>query len=227
MAVLGSIPVGLRRPAWALGAALVVLVAAGLVQDRLRPRRFAEVEPGWLYRSGRLRPLQMLYAREVSGIDTIIDLTPHNDGRDAEAAAARASGIDWVNFPLKGDGTGSIENYVGAVAAIAAASHAGKHVLVHCHLGKARTGGVLVAYLALVEGAPMEVVIRELARFSGGPARDIPVLTFLEDHLSEIAGGLAARGIPLAGDPQRRMALLRDLVGTRGVVARNSSGPRG
>ena len=106
-----------RRCSWrrAIVPAAAVLLAAGAWagweaygEPRWQTKRWGAVEPGLVYRSGRL-PLaraQAVLARH--GIRVLIDLTePGADNRfqPAEQAAAEALGIDYHNFPLCGDGT--------------------------------------------------------------------------------------------------------------------------
>ena len=197
-----------RKSRTVLVLALLLLASLLLALGRV-PRRLREVEPGWLYRSGQLHPNVVRGTLDSLDIDVVIDLTPAgSDKRPAELEAVRALGIDWLNFPLDGDGTGDIASYAGAVAALDAAHHQGQRVLVHCFKGVRRTGGVLAAYLTLVEGAPPERALGELQRFVSGEHESI-ALDFLDQNLPELLSELTALGVSVQPEPEQRMALLR------------------
>src|SRR5262245_16030727 len=193
----------------------LLLVASLLLAVGRAPRRLREVESGWLYRSGQLHPDLVRATLDALDVDVVIDLTPAgSDKRPAELAAVHALGIDWLNFPLRGDGTGDIDGYAGAIAALDAAHRDGKRVLIHCFKGVRRTGGVLAAYLTLVEGAPPERALGELQRFVTGE-RESVALDFLDQNLPELLRDLAARGVSVQPEPERRMALLRQAMTQR------------
>jgi tyrosine-protein phosphatase SIW14 len=207
MEVLGALRA--RRRWWLVLVLALPLVASLVLVFARTPRRLAEVEPGWLYRSGQLHPSLVQETLDDLDIDVVIDLTPAgSDKRPAELAAVRALGIDWQNFPLRGDGTGDIASYAGAIAALDAAHRDGRRVLVHCFKGVRRTGGVLAAYLTLVEGASPERALAELQRFVNGE-RESVALDYLDQNLPELLRDLAARGVSVQPEPERRMALLR------------------
>ena len=123
-------------------------LGADQLARRIFPKNLAEVEGGWLYRSGQIKPNLIEGTLRDLKIDLIVDLSHDLRGRDAsqnaERAAAEKLGIEVQRFPMRGTGIGSVENYVGAIAAIERGRREGKRVLLHCRAGDKRTGGVLV-----------------------------------------------------------------------------------
>lgn len=169
------------------------------LRDRIFPNHLAEVEPGWLYRSGQIAPNLIEGTLRDLGIDVVVDLSQDYGGRDAaqlaEKAAGARLGVEMLRFPLGGSGTGSIESYVGAVAAIERAKRSGQQVLVHCRAGDRRTGGVLAAYQMLVEGRSAEEARKEMDRFSRDPGAESRLSAFLDQNLDAIAQGLVEQRI--------------------------------
>jgi protein tyrosine/serine phosphatase len=178
---------------WAWGSAPFNL------RERVFPKNLAEVEGGWLYRSGQIRPNLIEGTLRELKIDVIVDLTDDFRGKDklqnAEVAAAQKLGIEIRRFPMRGDGVGTVDRYVGAVAEIARAGREGKHVLVHCRAGDRRTGGVLSAYEVLVKGETVEAAREEMERFTPDPSDESKLTRFLDEHLDEIGQGLIDAGV--------------------------------
>lgn len=191
-------------------AGIVVAIVIGLVaiavaiwkvdlEDRLIAKRWGVVEEGAIYRSGQLSRHLVKPMLEQHGIRVVVDLT-EGDRSDEDQRAERWTiaelGIEAYRFPLIGDGTGDIRQYAAAVAAIAAAKRDGKPVLVHCHAGAQRTGGVIAAYRLLVERtrSPSDV-FAELPRFGWQRGRDDVLLAYLNSHLEELAKLLVERGV--------------------------------
>jgi protein tyrosine/serine phosphatase len=166
--------------------------------------RWHLVIPGELYRSGQLS--RTLVERELAnhGIRVVVDLTarvPGDSDQEGELRACGALGIEHHRFPLKGDGTGDIRQYAGAVSRIHAAIQEGKPVLVHCVSGVQRTGGVLASYRLLVRGESPSIIHRELTEQGFGCHPVNPgVLTYLNAHMQELSGLLVQQGT-LAASP--------------------------
>lgn len=178
--------------AWAWGSSPINL------RDRIFPRHLREVEGGWLYRSGQIRPNLIEATLRDLEINVIVDLTyevqPGDASQIAERETAQRLGIEIQRFPMNGSGIGSIDNYVGAIRAIADAGREGKHVLVHCRAGDRRTGGVIAAYQMLVKGESVEVARAELERFHRWSPRESRVAHFLDENLQRIGEGLVSVG---------------------------------
>jgi protein tyrosine/serine phosphatase len=179
--------------AWAWGSSPINL------RDRIFPRHLREVEGGWLYRSGQIRPNLIESTLRDLDIRVIVDLTHEVQAGDASQIAERDTaqrlGIEIKRFPMNGSGIGSIDSYVGAIRAIADAGREGKHVLVHCRAGDRRTGGVIAAYQMLVKGEPVEVARAEMERFHRGSPRESKVAHFLDENLERIGEGLVSVGV--------------------------------
>lgn len=186
------------------GVAALLVIAGALtgwelaLKDRLATKHWGVVEPGLIYRSGRL-PLDRAQATLANHhIRVLIDLTENkSDNRFQlkERAAAAALGIEYHNFPLIGDGTGDIYNYANAIAVMHQARREGKPVLVHCAAGAQRTGGVVAAYRVLVERKSPEEARAELQRYGWKPGKDQVLLDYLNRNMAKLAELLLARQV--------------------------------
>jgi tyrosine-protein phosphatase SIW14 len=188
-----------RRVLIGIAVALVVTGGAiaaweGWLEDRLIAKRWGEVVPGKIYRSGqvsaaligtKLREHQIRDIVQLSGDD------PADLDQAAEHKAARELGIAVHRCPLIGDGTGDPQNYVRALAAIAQAQDNGRAVLVHCHAGSQRTGGVVACYRMLFEGWSFDRALAEMEHYGWRPDRDAVLQKYLERHLPEIRARVA------------------------------------
>jgi protein tyrosine/serine phosphatase len=190
-----------RLAAAILGACLLggaVWFWDGVAKDRLIPKRWAAVEGHNIYRSGQLSAFLVRRTLARHGIKVIVALTG-DDSRDkdqaAEAKAAAELGIELLRFPLSGDGTGDVNNYLGAVAAVIQAERQGKPVLVHCAAGAQRTGGTIAFYQLLVDKKPPAAVIQELKHHGWNPKRNPNLLPYLNENLAKIATILHDRGL--------------------------------
>ena len=204
---------------WLKGAGLLVVFAAGLVAwDAVKydvvPKRLVPVEDGVLYRSGQISPRligDVLDDLEIDSVISLVDYDPLRPEHVAEVSAARARGVRFLNFDMRGNGTTDfLDDYVLAVTEIHRAREAGEQVLVHCASGVRRAAGVSSVYRVLVRGDdPDEVFDEELDRYVGpfglwGPrsAADSQILPFLNENMAYFAAGLVKAGvIPVAPDP--------------------------
>jgi protein tyrosine/serine phosphatase len=166
-----------------------------LVEDHVVPKRWAAVEKGSIYRSGQLSPSLVKKTLKRHKIAAIVDLTgddPQDEAQQAEKKAAAELDIRLTRFPLKGDGTGDIASYAGAIAEIVRARRQGERVLVHCHAGVMRTGGVVACYRLLVERRTPHFVIGELRENRWDPKDGRILLDYVNEHLGELATTLRA-----------------------------------
>ena len=119
----------------------------------------------------------------------------------AEEAACRAAGIEHLRFPLAGDGTGAVEHYAGAIAAIAKAHAMGQKVLVHCSSGSRRAGGVIAAYFLWVEREgerkSAAEARAEIERVDGDDATSERLITFLDENAAAIGARLTELGVTI------------------------------
>ena len=182
----------------------VLLIGGGVwawedvIKHRVIPKRFGVVQKGQVYRSGRLSAALVRRTLVKYNIRLIIDLTdnsPDNNDQKAEKQAAAELGIERLTFPLRGNGTGDINNYARAIAAIIKAKQERKPVLVHCAAGTQRTGGVIAAYRLLVEQKDPAFIHIELMRFDWDPKDDTALLTYLNSHMTELAMLLKQMGV--------------------------------
>ena len=174
-----------HRARWvtALGTIAALLIAAPIVwnnglRDRFVPRNFGVVEPGRLYRSGQISARLIKPTLVDNHIQVIVALAAAGmkpQDLAAEQNAAAELNIDRQLYPLSGDGTGNVDTYAAAVAAVDRAVRAGKPALVHCVAGAQRTGGVIAVYRLLVEHRSPAEAYAEMRRFGHDP-RDNPHL---------------------------------------------------
>ena len=124
-----------------IAAPLIAAVLAGAIwlwedvlEDRVIPQRWGTVAEGEVYRSGWLSAAlveRTLKRHRIAVIVSLCGESPDNEDEAAEVDTAAKLGIEFLRFPLGGDGTGDIENYAYAVAAVVRAQRAGKPVLEH------------------------------------------------------------------------------------------------
>jgi len=194
---------------------LAVLAGGGVwlwedvLEDRLVPKRWGVVEEGRVFRSGQLHPALVRRTLERHGIDlviSLIDLTRADDddrkADEAERIACEELEIERRVFPLRGDGTGRIENYARAIASIAECLEDDRRVLVHCAAGSQRTGGVVTGFRVLVQGWDPKLACAEMAEYDWDPDKDRAVLDYLNAHMGDLVEQLRRmRVIDRAPDP--------------------------
>jgi Tyrosine phosphatase family len=169
-----------------------------VLRDRYVPKRFGVVVPFKVFRSGQISRFLIEDVVTKNGIGTIIDLNglePGNADQQAEMDVAQANGIRHLRFPLRGNGTGDIERYAGAVAAMVESEREGRPVLVHCAAGSQRTGACVSFYRLLVRGDPPESVYRELVSYAWDPRSDKILLDYVNGHMHDMAQLLVQRHI--------------------------------
>ena len=173
----------------------VLLVGGGIwgwqyiTKDSI-PKRFGVVEKGRLYRSGLISSALLKNVLTKYQIKVIIDLaanSSNNPDRKAEEQAVSELGIERLTFRLKGNGTGDVNDYAGAVAAIARAKKEHKPVLVHCNAGLQRTGGVIAVYQLLVERKNPFLVYCGFVRYDRDPWNDTTLFNYVNTHMGKLA----------------------------------------
>jgi protein-tyrosine phosphatase len=152
------------------------------------------VVPGKIFRSATIsRHLirQTLVENKIGVIVFLSRDTGDDADLTAEKKAAKELGVEFLNFPMNGDGVAEPGQYPAALAAVCQAKKEGKPVLIHCHSGAQRTGGVVAMYRMLVEGKPPAEAYTELARYGFDPKHNTTLLPFLNEHAGEWAKTLA------------------------------------
>lgn len=170
-----------------------VLLWEEVLEDRLTAKNLGTVVAGQVHRSGQISRWMIEPTLREHGIKVIVDLTaplPDDAHQQAELATAEQLGVEHCRFPLAGDGTGRIENYVGAIQAIDRAVQNGDPVLVHCASGAQRTGGVVAAWRLLIRGDDPQAVRAEMLSYGAKPE----VFDYLDANLPEIGNRLHESG---------------------------------
>jgi len=168
------------------------------VKYQIFPKRFGVVADNLIYRSGQLHPALVRDTLRKYDVQIIIDLTapnPDNPSQVAELATASELGILHQRFPLRGDGTGNVNNYVAAVIKLHEAKNAAQTLLVHCAAGSQRTGGTVAFYRLLVEKKSPAFVYDELAEYDWHDTADAPLLPYINNNLGYMARQLQSRGV--------------------------------
>ncbi|MBG84257.1 MAG: hypothetical protein CMJ40_06910 [Phycisphaerae bacterium] len=187
---------------------LIIILVAALIgcsiwwwaenRHRFFPKRWGEVVPGSIYRSGQLHRDLMEETLRENGVDVIVCLRPHEpDHPDhvSERAVANRLGIEMVQLELVGDGTGSLDHYVTAVKKIKDVADRGDQVLVHCAAGAYRTGVAVTFYRLLVEGGDPSTIRDELKAYGWREKTDDKLIDYLDQNMAEMANRLKMEGV--------------------------------
>lgn len=193
-----------RNAVYRAVAVLIAVIAAGIwlweekLEEHIVPKRWGTVEEGKIYRSGQLSATLVRKMLKKHNIAVIVALTseiPGDKYQEAEKRAAAELGIELLRYPLRGDGTGDINNYARAIAAIVDARKRGKAVLVHCAAGAQRTGGVIACYRMLVEKRTPSFAYNELLRYDWHDKPDQVLLRYINGNMGELAARLKQMGV--------------------------------
>jgi protein tyrosine/serine phosphatase len=170
----------------------------GFAKDIFIPKKFGVVEPGQIYRSGKISPFLIRKILTKYGIKVIITLSGDSTSSspdNAERKTAKELGIERLVFSMRGNGTGDIGDYAKAVAAIYQAQQENKPVLVHCAAGAHRTGGVIAAYRLIVQKKDVNFVRAEMIHYGFNPNHNTNLRVFLNDNMMAIAEKLKTMGV--------------------------------
>ena len=183
-----------RTGSWLALSLLFALSVFGVTYGVLNHQaNWGVVEPGKIFRSATVSKYLIRQKLEENRIGTIVFLS-RDTGDDADLAAERRiadeMGIKFLNFPMNGDGVATPDQYTAALTAVCQAKEQGKPVLIHCHSGAQRTGGVVAMYRMLVEGKSQPEAYSELVHYGFNPKRNPTLLPFLDEHINEWAAAL-------------------------------------
>ena len=151
--------------ALALVAAAVIGPTLWSLRWEVWPKRFAQVEPGWLYRGGQVdaRLIEGLVdEHQFEAVLSLTRLSQDDPDEAAELALVEQRQLDFCVIPMPGDGRGSFEQLDQAADFIAV--HQGRPIFVHCAGGEKRSGAAIVAYRLKHCGWTIEQALAEAMR---------------------------------------------------------------
>ena len=159
-----------------LKASLIVAFICALVvflSFNIKDTRFVPVTEGLVYRSSQLDPQELKKKIINYRIKSIINLRGFNeclkDQRcKEESIIAKDLGVKIFSLPISS--VPKTENLKKIIDILCNPKN--QPALVHCELGKARTGAVIAAYRTVCEGYPVEVALYE-ARYFHYPPRKL------------------------------------------------------
>jgi protein tyrosine/serine phosphatase len=168
------------------------------LKDAFFPKRFGVVEPGRIYRSGQLSRWlieRTLLKHNIKVIVNLIGDSNETADTDEEQEVVEKLGIEKHIFQLSRDGTGDVNNYAKAIAAICQAQEKSKPVLVHCSAGTKRSGGVIAAYRLLIEKKDIPFVLNEMTSYGWNPEKNSILLSYLNSNMGKLAFLLNQMGV--------------------------------
>lgn len=138
------------------------MVTAVVTRMTAYPKRFAEVEPGAIYRGAKPTPDQIQRLREEKHVRTVLSLLDEK-GTPADQARAKAvhdAGMRLRNIAMPGDGLADF----GALdrAADMMNQPGDRPIFFHCAAGKQRSNAVLAAYRLRHCGWTIDMALTEL-----------------------------------------------------------------
>jgi protein tyrosine/serine phosphatase len=158
------------------------------VRRDVLPKRFHEVVPRQIYRSGELTPAATRRVVEAHHIKTIVDLGAHDSGSPEDRlaqAVADELGVERIVFDLEGDATGDPNAYVATLRLMTDPDH--QPILVHCGAGTERTGCAVILYRTIIEDVPMDAAYDEAVAAGHSPRRNPRLKAVLDRWADPVA----------------------------------------
>lgn len=158
----------LTRTKLLLCLSTLIILAAGAAARWFHDwpvRKFAVVEEGVLYRSAQPDEAGWKRLRDRYRIRTVIDLRedlPNEPWAVLERQFCAQNGIRHVRLPV---GRERLTDEELRIVIDTIRDPACRPVLVHCELGKARTGVVIAAYRIVAQGWTYEAALAEAQRY--------------------------------------------------------------
>jgi protein-tyrosine phosphatase len=181
-----------------VGSALLIALIVGWPLIQNYRANWGVVVPGKIYRSAQMGPSVLRRKLDENHINLILFLS-HDDESDSDVQAekkiAANKGVQFLNFPMYGDGVAPPEMYTEALIALCDGVRNGKTVLVHCHSGAQRTGGVVAVYRMLVEKMPPTQALAEMELYRHDPRKNLTLLPFINEHIGQWADALVKDGV--------------------------------
>jgi tyrosine-protein phosphatase SIW14 len=181
----------------AIAVGLLLALWTYVLKDHFIVKKWGVIVPGVAFRSGQISQYLVHESLKKHEIQHIICMTSP-DSKDIdqqeELRASNELNADFVYLPLNGRGVGKVEHFTKAVVLLTQDIQKQEPVLVHCHAGAQRTGGIVAAYRLLIENRSTEFVIEELEAYGWNRRRDQILLDFINENLRKAAEELVAAG---------------------------------
>ncbi|MEM4248515.1 MAG: dual specificity protein phosphatase family protein [Candidatus Nanoarchaeia archaeon] len=165
-----------------------------VLEPRIFPKRWGEVEKGLLFRSGRIHPSLVEEILKKHNIKLIIDLDEESPKTSKEREAAEKLGIKIYYFRISGDGIAkNPDDYVNALKLIHESLDKKEAVLVHCAAGSQRTSVLVAIYEMLVKKKDKKEVFEDMLEKDFDAKKE--VIEFMNQNMEFFAQRLFELGI--------------------------------
>ncbi len=166
-----------------IGTSVLLVLAGWIWWAKHGPTRFAEVEPGQLYRSGQLTEPQLRSIIKQYRIKTVLSLLQplaESESDRMESRVCQELGVHRDQVGMPGDGAGNFVDLSRAVEILAAPEN--RPILFHCSAGVNRTGAVLAAYRMKHGGWTPKKAIAEGRRWGWSIENNENLVTHIREY---------------------------------------------
>ena len=177
--------------------AILAIVSAAIIKNRVGPYHFQTVTPGVLYRSGSLRDYDLDLVVDRYRIKSIVSLRLKNESAPQahwykmEQSFCEAKGINFFHIPMLGNRPPTdeqLEKWLDIVS-----DQANHPILLHCAQGVTRTGVMVAVYQIEFRGENNKKVWEDLPRF--GRDFDTPKRQAIKNYILNYQPRRHRRGI--------------------------------